>query len=530
MQDGKKLERLLTEGKITRREFITRASALGLAAALSPALLTTPARAATPKKGGRLRLGLSGGSTTDSLDPGVLNDTVPASMNWSLRNCLVEVDYRSEAIPELAESWDTTPDAAKWTFKLRKGVEFHNGKTLEADDVIESINHHRGEASKSAAKSIVNQIKEIKADGKYAVTFTLMQGNADFPYIMSDYHLTIQPAGTAAAEFEKGVGTGGYMLVKHEPGVNALLKHNPNYWKEGRAHFDEVEYTCISDVNARTNAIKSGQIDVMNYIELKTAHLLKRMPGIQINNVSGTRHISIPMRCDKVPYNDNNVRMALKLAVDREDMLKRTLRGYGTPGNDIPIGKSQKFFASDIPQRKYDPEKAKHLIKKAGLQDHTFNLHASVAAFPGAVDAAILYKEYASKAGINIKVIQKPHDGYWKNVWMKNNWLMSFWGGRVTVDWMFATAYAEDANWNETFWKNDRFNKLLMEARAELDDTKRREMYFEMQRIVRDDGGALIPMFSNYVEAATKKLQIRNPAGNWELDGLRCTERWWFNS
>ena len=137
MQDGKELERLLTEGKITRREFITRASAIGFAAALSPALLTTPARATTPKKGGRLRLGLSGGSTTDSLDPGVLNDTVPASMNWSLRNCLVEVDYRGEAIPELAESWDTTPDAAKWSFKLRKGVEFHNGKTLEANDVID---------------------------------------------------------------------------------------------------------------------------------------------------------------------------------------------------------------------------------------------------------------------------------------------------------------------------------------------------------------------------------------------------------
>jgi peptide/nickel transport system substrate-binding protein len=222
--------------------------------------------------------------------------------------------------------------------------------------------------------------------------------------------------------------------------------------------------------------------------------------------------------------------MALKLAIDREAVLKTTLRGYGAIGNDIPIGKNQKFYATEIAQREYDPNKARSLIKKAGLEDHVFNLHTSTAAFPGAIDAAVLYKESASKAGINIKVVQKPHDGYWTNVWMKSDWLVSFWGGRVTVDWMFATAYAKESNWNETFWKNERFNTLLKQARAELDENKRRNMYVEMQRLVRDDGGALIPMFSNYVEAATDKLHIENPAGNWELDGNRCTERWWYKS
>ena len=155
----KELESLFSIGKITRREFITRVSALGLMAAVSPALLSTPAHAATPKKGGRFIIGLGGSATTDSLDPATLPDIFPQTLNTAIRNRLVEIDYTSTPIPELAESWESSPDAAKWTFKLRKGVEFHNGKTMDAQDVIESINHHRGKDSKSAAKGIGDPIK-----------------------------------------------------------------------------------------------------------------------------------------------------------------------------------------------------------------------------------------------------------------------------------------------------------------------------------------------------------------------------------
>jgi len=196
MSKLKDLEALFTDRRITRREFITRVSALGLMAAVSPALLSTPAHAAKPKKGGRFRIGLSGSSTTDSMDPGTLEDITPQTINTALRNRLVEIDYTGSPIPELAESWEASPDAVKWTFKLRKGVEFHNGKTMDSKDVIESINHHRGKDSKSAAKGVVDQIKEIKADGKNTVIFELESGNADFPYVASDYHLTVQPAGT----------------------------------------------------------------------------------------------------------------------------------------------------------------------------------------------------------------------------------------------------------------------------------------------------------------------------------------------
>lgn len=522
------LQRLMEQGKISRREFMARVSALGLTAALSPVLLSRPARAATPKKGGRLRLGLAGGSTTDSLDPATLPDLMPQMLNRQVRNGLVEVDYRSNPIPELAESWEASADASQWVFKLRRGVEFHNGKTMVAEDVIASINHHRGKESKSAAKGIVDPVADIKADGKYTVIFKLQEGNADFPFILSDYHLTIFPAGTQGKEFEKGIGTGPYTLVSHEPGVRALTKRNPNYFKEGRAHFDEVETLGIADVNARTNALKTGQIDAMNRCERKTLHLLKRTPGIQVIQTNGTKHYTVPMITTIKPYDNNDVRLALKYAVDREQLVKTVLRGYGTVGNDHPIGRNQRFYASELPQRPYDPDKARYHLKKAGLQGHTFKLHTSDAAFGGAVDAAVLYREHAAKAGINIEVVKEPADGYWSNVWMKKPWCLCFWSGRVTEDWMFSTAYAADAGWNDTFWKHDRFNELLKAARAELDNAKRREMYVEMQRIVRDEGGVVVPMFAADLAAASDKLRFENVAADWEMDGMRAPERWWF--
>ena len=141
MSELSKLTELFNQNKISRRQFITQVSALGLAVAVPPALLAGTARASVPKKGGRFIIGMSGGSTTDSMDPGTLVSNMNQNVSWQIRNCLVEIDHEFNAIPELAESWDSTPDAKVWTFKLRKGIEFHNGKTMTAEDVIFSINH-----------------------------------------------------------------------------------------------------------------------------------------------------------------------------------------------------------------------------------------------------------------------------------------------------------------------------------------------------------------------------------------------------
>ena len=521
-----RLETLLQQGKINRRDFLARLSALGLATTCAPLLWRTSANAAMPKKGGRLRIGLSGGSSADTLDPAVFTNMMPLIVSFQLRNCLVEIDQNSQVVPELAESWDASPDAVTWSFKLRQGVEFHNGKTLEAEDVVHSINHHRAENSKSPIKGLLNLIKEVQADGKQSVMIVLNEGYGDLPYIMTDYRLIIVPKGTV--DFDKGIGTGGYILESNQPGVRVFAKRNPNYWKSGRAHFDEVETVGIEDTVARTNALRTGQIDVMNRCDRKTVHLLKRFAGTQVVETTGTKHYTIPMRTDMAPFDNSDARMAMKYAIDREHLLKTILLGHGAIGNDHPISPSNRYFATDLPQRPYDPEKAKFHLKKAGLADHTFKLHTAEAAYSGATDTAILYKEHAAKAGIKIEVVRAPDDGYWSDIWMKKTWCFSFWMGRPTVDWTFSTAYTADAKWNETFWKNERFNKLYKDARLELDETKLQEMYSEMQRLCSDDGGAVTPLFANDIAAATTKLKFDGVAANLEFDGARLAERWWF--
>jgi peptide/nickel transport system substrate-binding protein len=169
-------------------------------------------------------------------------------------------------------------------------------------------------------------------------------------------------------------------------------------------------------------------------------------------------------------------------------------------------------------------------LKKAGMLDHTFTIHASDGAFNSGVEAAVLYKETAKKAGVNITVKREPKDGYWKSVWMKKPWCESYYSGKPTEDWMFSQAYSIESKWNETFWTHKRFNDLLVAARSELDSDKRREMYGEMQRIMWEEGGTIIPLFSDFVFATNNKVKHADLAGNFDLDGLRCSERWWFGS
>jgi peptide/nickel transport system substrate-binding protein len=524
----KDLEAQYRKRTISRRHFMEGALAIGVSATLASSLISQ-ADAATPKKGGRLRIGRGHGSTTDVLDPGLSTNQFTMMQIYGTRNCLTEIDHTGKLVPELAEGWEVSDDAAQWRFKLRKDVEFHNGKTLDTADVIASIHHHTREGSKSAGKELVKAIKEVKADGKDTVVFTLEAGNADFPYVLADFHLPIMPAKDGGVDWQSGVGTGAYAIENFDPGVRSIYKRFPNYFKKGRGHFDEVEMLAIGDVNARTSALVTGEIDVMDRVDLKTVAQLKRKGGLKVEETSSTAHFSVPMRTDMAPFDDNDVRMALKYAIDRKALLQTILRGHGTIGNDHPISPVNRYYASELPQRPYDPDKAKFHLKKAGLTKLEVPLSAADAAFAGAVDAAILYKEHAAPSGIDITVVREPNDGYWSNVWMKKGWGMCYWGGRPTEDLMFTTAYADGASWNDTFWKHDRFNVLLKAARAELNDAKRREMYVEMQRLVSDEGGVVIPLFNNYVFAMSNKVQHDAAmAGNWELDGNKAMERWWF--
>lgn len=512
---------------VSRRDTLRLAGAAGLAAAgLTLALPMGRARADTPKRGGKLSIGSSQGSTTDSTDPALLVNGFQWLVALGYSNTLTEILPDGSIGPVLAASWDSK-DAKTWHFKLRQGITFHNGKTMTVDDIIASLNYHRGPQSKSFVKPIADQFDVVKADGPNALTITLKSANADLPASLNTPGFTIFPAKADGIDWQSRIATGGYTLAEYQPGVRALLKRNPNYWRDDRAFFDEVELLTIGDAATRVNALISGQVQVIEDIDPKMVELVRKAEGITIDEVAGPLHYDFPMRTDTAPFSDNNIRLALKYAMDRQEILDRILLGHGHMGNDTPIGPSYRYYAKDLPQTAYDPDKVKFYLKKANAENLKVDLSTSTAAFAGAVDAALVYQQQAAKAGITVNVKREPVDGYWDNVWMKSPFCTAYWGGYPTEGEMFALGYAPKAPWNDTYWTDPTFESLRLAASAELDEQKRGQMYGEMQRIVNQQGGALIPCFANYIMGRTAAVAHGPMATNNGLDGRRAVERWW---
>ncbi len=261
-------------GRLSRRDFMQFALASGMTLAAANTLFASAARA-EPKKGGVFKAGIGHGQTTDSLDPATWSNGFTFSWGKSVMGApLVQVNQKNEAVPHVAESFEPSNGANKWVFKIRKGITFHNGKTLTADDVVATINYHIGPDSKSPAKGVLSSITSVKADGPDTVVFELTGGNADFPFLLTDYHLSIYPSEGGKIQWDKGIGAGPYVLKSFEPGVKLVGERNPNYF--GNTWFDGIEVLSIVDVAARTNAYLSGEVHFIDRADLKTIDLLKK--------------------------------------------------------------------------------------------------------------------------------------------------------------------------------------------------------------------------------------------------------------
>ena len=518
----------VTAGMMSRREFMGRAAALGVSAAVASTLFSQAVQASEPRKGGTLKMGLVGGESTNSLDPAVAASQVPYHNLNQFGETVVNVNEFGEIDYRLAESAEASADAKTWAFKIRKGVQFHNGKEMTAQDVMRTLERHSNEDAKSGALGIMRGITGMKVDGD-TVILELDTGNADLPFLLADYHLMIQPDGGFDAP-AAGIGTGPYMLVSDEPGVRTMWKRNPNYWDPSRGHVEEVEILTINDSTARMSALQSGQVHLVNRVDPKIAELLNRAPGLSVKNASGPGHYVFIMHCDTAPFDNNDLRLALKYAINREEMVEKILRGYGTVGNDFPINAAYPLYDATIEQRQYDPAKAAEHYKKSGHDGSPIILRVSDVAFPGAVDAAALFQQSAQAAGIPLEIKREPGDGYWSEVWNVQPFCASYWGGRPVQDQMYSTAYLSSADWNDTRFKDADFDALLLQARAELDQTKRKALYSQMAMKLRDEGGLICPMFNDYVEGVSDQVQgwVSDPTG--ELMGGIASHRVWLAS
>jgi len=516
------------QGRVGRREFMNLALAAGLTSATATGLWSRAA-AAQPTTGGNFRFGIHDGNTADSHDPGTYVTRQMIYLAHQYRSYLTLIEPGGGLGPDLATNWSANDDATVWTFELRTDATFHSGKPVTADDVIASMNHHRGDDTTSAAKALLTSVTDITKDGDHTVVFSLDSGNADLPWLMTDYHLAICPAADdGSLAWQGGDGSGPYKIESGEAGQRWTLSRHDGWHLDG-AHFDSLEMLVLNDPVARQTALVSGDVDAVSLVELKTRSLLQRDPNIVIEDVPSAPAITMPMHCNTPPFDNVDVRNALKLAIDRDELIQKIAYGSATIGNDFHLSPAQPYWPEDIPQRQYDPEEAKALLKKAGAEGLTVELSTAESVFSGAVDMCVLYAEQAAAAGITINVVREPNDGYYSNVWLVKPFTAVSWGARPTPDVMFSLAYKSDAAWNESFWQNERFNELLLQAKAELDDTLRAEMYREMCVIARDDGGTIIPMFNNFVYARRSNIaRGEQVAASWELDGARAPSRWWF--
>jgi peptide/nickel transport system substrate-binding protein len=497
-------------GRMNRREFIGRTTALGVSAGLAGALFGKAALAEEPKKGGTLRAGVAGGESTNSLDPALAASDVPYIINRTWGETLVDVDPSGAVEMRVAEEVSSNADATEWKFKIRSGVEYHGGGTVTAEDVVATLKRHTDEKAQSGALGIVQGIADMMAEGDM-VTLKLASANADLPFLMADYHLVIQPGG-GVDNPAAGNGTGAYKVTSSEPGVITTFEKHANYWDSTRGHADAVEVLSINDNTARTAAIQSGQVHVINRVDPKIVALLAGNTDVVIERAAGPGHYVFIMHCDKAPFDNNDLRMALKLAINRGEMVEKILGGYGSRGNDFPINAAYPLFDDSIEQREYDAAAAMEAYKKSGHDGSPIILRTAPGAFPGAVDAANLFAASATAAGIPLQVQLEPDDGYWSNVWNVQPFCASYWGGRPVQDQMYTTAYLSTADWNDTKFKNAKFDELLLAARGELDATKRKAEYSEMAHIVRDEGGLILPMFNDWVEGR------RADVGGWVAD------------
>jgi peptide/nickel transport system substrate-binding protein len=489
----------------TRREFMGYLMAAGATAAASGTMFSSisDAWAATPKRGGRVVFAGDQHGPNDTLDPALFTSAVDYFRGRMYYGSLTRLTKNLGYEPELAEEVLSNDSATEWTFKIRKGVEFHDGKTLTADDVIYTMNRHMGADSISNASSLVAMVKEWKKVNDYEVKAILSSPNADLPIALGTFHFKILQEGTK--DFSTAVGTGPYKVKEFKPGVRTVGERFGNYWGEG-GYLDEIEHFGIGDPVARLNAFLAGDVDAMVNLPPKAISQVEAAAGKEVWSLESAAYINIACRKDMDLSGNHDLIMAMKYLMDRQRLVKGVYKGQASLGNDHPIGPAYFDHSPDIPQRPLDPEKAKYHFEKSGIGNTTVPITAAEVA-PGAIDQCLFLQREASKIGLNIDVQKVTTDGYWGAVWLKAPMCVVSWNMRPTANIMMTLAFKSDAAWNETYHQDPEFDKILVEVRGVTNAAKRKEMYHVLQEKIHNDNGSIIPLYRNYVDAVSSNIK-----------------------
>ncbi len=502
MKEVKTFQQMYRDDRVSRREFLAAMGALGITATTAGSLLTSAsALAATPTRGGSVIFASNLHGPDDTLDPLLGTSTIDYTRANTSRNGLIQIWTDMSLHPEIAEEWSVNSNATEYTFKIRKGVTFHDGSGLTAEDVVWSMDRHRGEDSPSSIKSFFTNVTGWQAVDKHTVKLSLSSPDADMPYKLTQPQAKIVKAN---ATDWLTAGSGPYLVDSFQAGVKSVHSRNPNYWRDTGQWLDGIEITAITDPNARLNALLAGSIDMMTQVNAK--HIKKiEDSGKTVLSVPAGLYGGICCLKNTAPGENDDFVDGLRYIQDRERIVRKFLKGHGTLGNDHPINVAYGAdHCHELPQIPYDPEKAKWHLNKSGYSEAELYV-APVVGF--IEDACLLMQANLKKIGFNLKLKKVPTDGYWGAVWMKEPLNVVTWNMRPTANSMMGIQFGPNGNWNDTFWNSDRMGELLKDSLAETDPTKRHEMHCEMQKLVSTQSGIIIPAHTNVLDAHNPKVQ-----------------------
>jgi len=519
-------------GRLTRGTFLRGAAAGGLALT-APNLLaacggsssspSTGGSAGAPRSGGKLRVAMVGGGATETLDPNAAVPNIDSARASNLFDRLVHVLPDQTLSMDLAESMEPNADATQWTVKLRKGVVWHDGSPFTADDVMYTLN--RMGAPKStlfgANVSAMIDLKAMRKVDPHTLVLPLQLPSAEFPQLFQPPQMQIVKNGET--DFKHPIGTGPYKYVSFTPGQSSLFAKNEHYWREGRPYTDSLEILSIPDAQTRLNALVTGQVDAIEYVPYPQAKQQQSGGQVTILNAVGSSMVPIYMACDLDPFKDVRVRQAMRLIADRPALVEAAQLGFGTIGNDV-FGYKQPEYDTELEQRTQDIDQAKSLLKAAGKSDLRITLYSSTVA-PGMLESATAFAQQAKQAGVTIDVNNGPTTTYFGPKYLKQNFAQTQWPAFALYSW-YQQAMAPNAPFNETHWGDPEWDKLYNETQATIDDAKRKEMNFELQRILWDRGGYLIWGFYPLLDGIGRNVHGAVPNPNNVLSNFNFQDFW----
>lgn len=510
---------------ISRRGF--NAGLLGMGAATLLPMDRAFAQDATPKRGGHVRLALVQQTTGETFDSARYDKGNDYIRGTAVYNYLTTLNQQGQALPEIATEWTPNDAGTVWNFKFRQGISFTDGSPLTAQDIVFSIMRHKDENVSSTAKQLAGNIKSVTPDGSDGFVIELEAPDADLPILVGLYQFALVKDGTT--DFSNPIGTGAFTVTEFQPGLRTILDRNPNYWKEGQPYIDRLEMFAIPDHSARANALMTGEIDLCLELRGNAIQEVEASDTADVFVTPSTRYTCIQAMMDRMPSQNVDLTMAMAHLIDRERFLGTVIRGYGRIANDHVVGPDSPLFDASLPQRQFDPDKAKFHFDKSGMGSTAFEVSVSEAAIYSVELGQMLQRE-AQRIGMNLSLRREPAESYWTAVTGQKPYAMANFHPRPTLNTLLDLAFRKGAVWNFSHYENDRLEQLLDESRATLDMDLRKQQFAEIQGIIHNSGAIIIPCFLNYVDGVSKKVKGLEPLYIGNLGGFNFADKIWLDA